>query len=229
MKCPNCGRKIPDDSQSCPGCKTKFKASSIGAASLSGPKLGRLLYAALFVCAILITVFIYLKWQGTSIGNSYSLANMTEMYNPETDAANWFINATYIVLVLQLLAIIMWIVTFTKPSPVIPLLAGGVTFLGAFTFIIMAIFGIGTAFAKITDFTRTATLIPYLTLLLSIGELVCAYLTPKLLAPAAAETAITEKTATQGKTVRSGNESSKKLLDELDDTVTRDNAKNNGK
>ncbi|HOP10099.1 MAG TPA: hypothetical protein PK629_01255 [Oscillospiraceae bacterium] len=221
MKCPNCGRKIPDDSQSCPGCKTKFKASSIGTAALPGPKLGRLLYAALFICAILVTIFIYLKWQATSIGESYTLAQMTDMYSLETDLANWFTYGTYIVLCLQLLAMIMWIVTFSRPSPVIPLLAGGVTFLGAFLFLFIAIFGISAAFERISDFTRTATVIPYLTLLISAGEIVCAMLVPKLLVPVSAETVKPEK--------RSVNVSSKKLLDELDGTVTRDNAKKNEK
>ena len=193
----------------------------MGSAALSGPKLGRLLYVGVFVCAILITVFIYLKWQATGIGESYSLAKMTEMYAAESDIANWFTYGTYIVLCLQLLAIVMWLVTLTRPSPVIPLLAGGVTLLGVFAFLIMAWFGVGAAFERIPNFVRTATLIPYLTLLLAAAEIGCAYLAPKLLIPVPAEKAKTEKPAPQSST-GSGGESTKKLLDELDKTVIRD-------
>lgn len=213
MRCPNCGKNIPDNSRSCPGCKTQFQVKSVKSTALSGSQLGRLLYIGLFVCAILITVFIYLKWQSTGIGESYSLAKMTEMYTPETDAASWFTNATYIVLCLQLLAMVMWIVTYAKPSSVIPLLAGGVTFLGAFVFLIMAIFGIGPAFVKIENFTRTATIIPYLTLLFSAAEFACALYSPALLKSAAVETV---KSAQQGNT--------KKLIDELNESVVRDTA-----
>jgi len=184
------------------------------------------LYAALFVCSILITVFIYLKWQAVS-GISLSLSEMTEKWGSESDAANWFTYATYIVLCLQLLAIVMWIVTFTKPSPVIPLLAGGVTFIGAFAFLIMAIFGLGTVFSRNLGYTNTATAIPYLTLLLSAGEVVCALYAPKLLVPVLGEPVKSVKSDSQGKIVRSGDESSKKLLDELDGTVAHDDNKPN--
>ncbi len=216
MRCPNCGRRIPDNSQACPGCKTKFQVKTVGSAVLSGPKLGRLLYFGLLACAILITVLIYLKWQSTGIGESYSLADMTRMYSAESDAANWFVNGTYIVLCLQLLAIIMWIVTYSKPSSVIPLLAGVVTFVGALLFVIMAVFGLSAAFVRIPNFTRTATAIPYLTLLLSAGETVCALYSPALLRPVPA-TCKTEKTGQPG--------NARKLLDELDGTVIRDGGK----
>ncbi len=228
MRCPNCGKKIPDGSQSCPGCKTIFRIKTVQNNALSDPQLGRLLYFGLFVSAALITVFIYLKWQTTGIGESYSLAKMTEMYANDSKIAGWFTNATYVVLCLQLLAVVMWIITYSKPSPVIPLLAGGVTLIGTLAFLIMAIFGLGEAFQKIPNFTRTASVIPYLTLLLSAGEIACAWLSPKLLKAVPGEAVRTEKTTGQSKIAHAGNESAKKLLDELDGTVIRDENKSNG-
>ena len=222
MKCPNCGKNIPDNSQVCPGCKTIINAKAGKTAVFSNRQLGRLLYAGLFVCAILVIIFIYLKWQVVGSGDQYSLKELASMYaDEESGTANWFVYSTYIVLCMQILAVIMWIVTFTKPSPVIPLLAGGITFIGAFLFIILALFSIGTPFTKISDFTKTATAFPYLTLLISAGEVGCAWFSPKLLAAAAEGK--TERAGSQGKNIRSGRvESSKKLLDELDDTVKRD-------
>ena len=225
MKCPNCGRKIPDGSQVCPGCKKQLRIKTVG--TLSGAKLGRLLYAALFVCAILVLVLVFSKWHVTSIGQSYSLAEMTEMYSAESASAGWFVNATYAVLSVQLLAIIMWIVTFSKPSPVIPLLAGGVTFIGALVFLIMAIFGLGAAFAPIPNFTRTATVMPYLTLLLSAGELACAWYAPKLLAPAFAESGSQKGGSASARP--GGTDSVKKLIDELDGMKHDSGSKRGGK
>lgn len=169
MKCPNCGKRIPDGSKICPSCKTVLVKNAVK--KDIGPALKkffadkRTAFALSLVCGALLAVFIFLSWQ-TLVGyESRSLINLWKKYGGVQ-----FYLAPIVTCGMQLLLFVLYAVTKYRVSPFAVGLASAAETGFSIYFLYASYAHVGEAFAKIR-MTIRPTAVPYLFIVLALLQL----------------------------------------------------------